>query len=240
MKQSLPDYDSSAITGDIYFIRSVIDRIEQANTREKELRETAAIGLESVRDALRRSQYSEAIRQASCIAKDTLNRTELQELMDTMWSAALNVSDDSEVELNAYELVIQIANILATQNTSEKSLRQRLASALIMKGITLGSLDRGEEEIVAYDEVVKRFGDATEPAIRERVASALVNKGITLGSLNRSEEEIVAYDDVVKRFAAMQPSRTYVSGWHRRLLIRASRLALSIEARKKLPLIMRW
>ena len=44
LKQSLPDYDSSAITGDIYFIRSVIDRIEQANTREKELRETAAIG----------------------------------------------------------------------------------------------------------------------------------------------------------------------------------------------------
>jgi len=32
----------------------------------------------------------------------------------------------------------------------------------------------------AYDEVVRRFGDATEPTAREQAARALVNKGIAL------------------------------------------------------------
>jgi hypothetical protein len=33
------------------------------------------------------------------------------------------------------------------------------------------------EELVVYDDVVARYGDAPEPALREQVARALVNKG---------------------------------------------------------------
>ena len=63
-----------------------------------------------------------------------------------------------------------------------------------------GLLNRSEEEIQTYDEVLRRFGDATEPALREQVATALVNKGVTLGQLNRSEDEIRTYDEVLLRF----------------------------------------
>ena len=67
-------------------------------------------------------------------------------------------------------------------------------------GFELGTLNRGEEEIAVYDEVVRRFGDAVEAGIREQVARALVNKGFRLGMLNRNEEAIASYDEVLKRF----------------------------------------
>ena len=74
-------------------------------------------------------------------------------------------------------------------------------------GATLGKLNRGEEAIQVYDEVVRRFGDATEPVVREQVATALVNKGVTLGLLNRSEDEIQTYDEVLRRFGdATEPA----------------------------------
>ena len=50
------------------------------------------------------------------------------------------------------------------------------------------TLDRSEEALGVYDEVVARYGDAPEPALREQVARALVNKGVTLGELDRSED----------------------------------------------------
>src|SRR5438445_13524956 len=78
-------------------------------------------------------------------------------------------------------------------------MREQVAKALYNKGITLGALNRSEDEISVYDEVVRRLGDATEQAVREQVATALYNKGIRLGALNRSEDEISVYDEVVHR-----------------------------------------
>ena len=72
--------------------------------------------------------------------------------------------------------------------------------ALVYKAVTLGQHKRGEEAVVAYDEVVRRFGDAPEAALREQVAQALVYKAVTLGQLKRGEEEVVVYDEVVRRF----------------------------------------
>jgi tetratricopeptide (TPR) repeat protein len=61
-------------------------------------------------------------------------------------------------------------------------------------------LNRSEEAIAVYDEVVKRYGEASELTLRETVANALYDKGLTLEELNRSEEAIAVYDEVVKRY----------------------------------------
>jgi len=63
----------------------------------------------------------------------------------------------------------------------EPALREWVAKALVNKGITLGRLNRSEEEIRVYDDVVRRFGDAPEPALREQVAKALRLKAVILG-----------------------------------------------------------
>ena len=57
-------------------------------------------------------------------------------------------------------------------------MREHVAAALRNKGVRLGALGRGEEEIAVYDDLLARFGTATEPALREQVAMALVNKGV--------------------------------------------------------------
>jgi hypothetical protein len=59
--------------------------------------------------------------------------------------------------------------------------------ALYNKGITFGQLDRSEEGVGVYDQVVARFGDASEPALREQAAKALDLK-----------EEVLANDVEVK------------------------------------------
>jgi tetratricopeptide (TPR) repeat protein len=78
-------------------------------------------------------------------------------------------------------------------------MREPVARALVNKGVRLGTLNRSEEEIAAYDEVVRRFGEAGELAMREPVARALVNKGNTLEALSRKEEAIASYDEVLRR-----------------------------------------
>jgi hypothetical protein len=61
-------------------------------------------------------------------------------------------------------------------------------------------MDRSEDEIAVYDELLARFADAPEPALREQVAKALFNKGIRLGQLDRSDDEIAVYDELPARF----------------------------------------
>jgi hypothetical protein len=60
--------------------------------------------------------------------------------------------------------------------------------------ITFESLARDEQAIVVYDEVVRRFGEATESALKQSVAVALINRGIILESLRRDEEEMAVYE----------------------------------------------
>ena len=81
------------------------------------------------------------------------------------------------------------------------------ATSLRNKGVALNALNRSEEAIATYDELLSRFGTATEPALREQVAKALLGKGVALGALNRSKEEIAVYDELLSRFGtATEPA----------------------------------
>ena len=55
----------------------------------------------------------------------------------------------------------------------EAALRERVATALVNKGIRLSQPDRSEEAVGIFDQVVARFGDVPDPALREQVAAAL-------------------------------------------------------------------
>ena len=61
----------------------------------------------------------------------------------------------------------------------------------------LGQLGDTVAAIVAYGDVVERFGDCDEPSIQMVVARALVNKGYWKGQLGKAEAAIAAYDEVV-------------------------------------------
>jgi TolA-binding protein len=73
------------------------------------------------------------------------------------------------------------------------------AAALVNVGVLLGELDRSEEAVGVYGEVVARFGDTPEPALRTS-SQGSSQQGVTLGQLDRSEEAVGVYDEVVARF----------------------------------------
>ncbi|MEI2769070.1 MAG: tetratricopeptide repeat protein [Nitrosomonas sp.] len=100
------------------------------------------------------------------------------------------------------------------ENT-ELTLQERVARALVLKGLTLaivrrlfnsGTTDQVtttkqlDKILECFDEVEKRFGKKTELVLRTQVARALVNKGYELLKDNKSEDSIVCNNKVLMCF----------------------------------------
>jgi hypothetical protein len=56
-------------------------------------------------------------------------------------------------------------------------LLAEFAKAVVDKGISFGELERHEQAIDCYDEVIDRFGATEDLNLRDQFAKALVNKG---------------------------------------------------------------
>lgn len=178
----------------------VVERIERARQTLRASIQEIESRLQKLRDALRASQYRQAVALAAEVPLTDLDTLQLRELMDAARMAAARLWDNSPEELLAYDLVVQAGEILLTQRPDDSPVRERVASVMLLKAITLDQLNRSAEEIQTYDALVRRFSDAPEPAVREQVAKALLNKGITLGQLDRGDEEIQTYDTLLARF----------------------------------------
>ena len=89
---------------------------------------------------------------------------------------------------------------------SEESVELEVANRLFDEAVRLRNQNREEEALVAFDEIVHRFGESETPNLPRLVAKALVSKGATLGRLNREEEALASFDDVVRRFGASSSS----------------------------------
>src|SRR5258708_7190914 len=194
LTKSFPPVSTERPVEDIYTLRDVIRRVELAKEAEK--KPTLIEGeIESVRDAIRRSAYLEALETASRLEAKLSTAAQREMLMESVVSAALGLNDNSEIELGGYELALR----LMPAKISDPGLQNRAALALLNRGFVLNELNRREDAIQTYDQLLRRFGDTAEPALRERVASALLNKGVSLGELKRNEEAAQTYDEVLRR-----------------------------------------
>jgi tetratricopeptide (TPR) repeat protein len=199
----LPQDNTEKATGSVYSFGSVVARIERA--KQTENIQTNEIELEKVRDALRRSQYREAIEQGATISLDGLEQRQLSELMAAMNTAVEN----STGELLGYDLIIRIGDALINHDDDpalHEQLRAQMGKALVQKGYTLGILNRNKEAIALYDEFLRRFSEAPDPALSDRVALALGNKAYTLAVLNQNEAAIAVCEEVVTRFGKAETS----------------------------------
>ncbi len=129
------------------------------------------------------------------LLKEILTREPHNFCASLMLASILCLNNDQPDE------AISIYDSLLQQGFQNQALPDWLqALTLFNKGVALGRMDKYEEEIRVYDEVVERFGESANLPLREQVAKALVIKGLTLGQLGKSEEEIRVYDEVVDRF----------------------------------------
>ena len=65
-------------------------------------------------------------------------------------------------------------------------------------------LQRLEEALAAYEEVIRRMGDRPELPLLERVAAALVNKGELFIQQKRFQEARIILHQVIDKFSPIQ------------------------------------
>ncbi|TAN62586.1 hypothetical protein EPN18_04470, partial [bacterium] len=159
---------------DLYSLKEgVIDKIKKANSlwiedNKAKPANKEDVSLEKIRDAVRKSSYATAIKEAKEIDLSKLDQSQLAELMDLMhlftrWSLA-----NPQEELDRNNIIIGIFDKFIPENQTLKE-KEQVARALVNKGVTLGVLNRSEEAIKAYNDVIERFGDAKEPGLKEQV-----------------------------------------------------------------------
>jgi len=157
--------------------------------------------LNRIDEALRRSQYRDAISAAAAVPRRRLGHKQLSHLMDALIAAAAGLADSSDDELQAYDLVVDIGDTLSGEPIYRAAVQLRVNSALFNKGVVLAQLGRAEEAIAVYDELVSRAGGSRQLGLRENAVRALFNKGARLARLHRLEEAIAVWDDLVSRYA---------------------------------------
>ena len=83
---------------------------------------------------------------------------------------------------------------------SELMSAENYAGLMFSRALVLGRLGRNEDEIAAYDEIVRRYDNNDSPALRQLIAESILNKGVRLGQIDRIEDEIAAYDEIDQRY----------------------------------------
>lgn len=205
LEESLPKDEASDGRSDLYTIKNIIEQVRRANQPEnRKAAQRVVVPAESklneVRDALRRADYPVAIQKAGQIELQLLSTENLDELADGMRSAAQGLLDNSDDEIAAYDLFVKIRDLQAVKTDQSLVVKVQVAEALIDKGITLNALNRSEEAIATYAEVVERYKAAAEPPLRHQAAKALLNEGFELGALKQHEEAIATCEQLVEEF----------------------------------------
>ncbi len=104
--------------------------------------------------------------------------------------------DEPNMEENALTAVVETINRSGSRRDA-----LNLPDMHSMMGVSNGSgMNRMQDALDVYDDVVRRFGESKMPDLLEPVSAALIDKGTLLICLNQMEEALAVYDDVVRRF----------------------------------------
>jgi tetratricopeptide (TPR) repeat protein len=190
LRNSLPPDDATSVRPDLYLIGKVIRRIERARQNLSALE----AALESVRDAVRRSQYSEAVSLAVAVG-DTGDDDQKKELIDTLCLAGSKLPDTSAEKAKAWEQAVKLGEALLRRDPNDLQVQEWVAKALVSRANLMG-----KEALPFYDEVVARFGSSTQPGLRYQVARAIHNKAATQYEENEPAAASATYARLVEDF----------------------------------------
>lgn len=88
------------------------------------------------------------------------------------------------------------------RDSTVRRSRAEAAQALSAKGTALEELDRCDEALSVFRELIAEFGKDDEMEIREHVAYSLLRTGMMLSFLHRRTEAKAALGALLKHFAA--------------------------------------
>jgi tetratricopeptide (TPR) repeat protein len=203
--ESLFDGSSSE---DIYLIKDVIERVHLAEELLLRQQNKLESYMESVRDALRRLDYEEAVDKFINLVDTFLDAStdkQLQSFVNLMLPYQSNIDEiDHALQLNFYESVLRLIDKRLRLNTilEEKQLiHVERSRFLFHKGVTLCQLGRLREGIDNFDEVEKYGNDGLNSLIiQESLAWSLFNKGVALENL-AIQEDYRIFEEAVKIYS---------------------------------------
>lgn len=77
---------------------------------------------------------------------------------------------------------------------------ERAAYVLLLEGISLTRLDRGDQALAAFGRLQLLFGNSSDPDIRDHAARGMINRAQLLDALGRKEEALATYDALIARY----------------------------------------
>ena len=133
-------------------------------------------------------------------ASVTVVDSELVERLSTEISEAF--------EEEAFEKVIGIVEQSVSSLDPESSQVPGAFTAWVLnrKADAHKKLSDMASAVLAYEEVVERFGASEDPNLQWRVATALTDKGDAFRQLDDPASAVLAYEEVVERFGASEDS----------------------------------
>jgi tetratricopeptide (TPR) repeat protein len=203
LRASVLPYDVT-LEGDLYFMRSVVERVERAVEREREAVEGVEAGLEIIRNAMRRSEYRDAIRRARGLHPSDLGERQLTEVIAAMQAAARGLFDDSDDEITGYDLIVAAVDELNRNGVYGEQVLTDAAEALRMKAMTLSIRNRYDEVVDVYREMIRRFEGG---GLTAYAAEGYIGLARSLGTLPDVEGERQAYEDAIERYSSSADPR---------------------------------
>ena len=184
----------------LYNLERVLQRVERGKALEAERWTTTEKGLQAFWDAVQRGDDEGLVIAAESLATLDLDVTERARVVDQLDAVCVALPvERSELGLHACEIFLALAS--QAEPASENSAwAARQARALVGRGYRLGHLERDEEALASYADVLQRFANDPAPALRKQVAWALFNQGLTLSKLRRVDEALVSFAEVLERF----------------------------------------
>jgi len=129
-------------------------------------------------------------------------------------SASVQSESQLEIDLKNVLDLLGMGKFVDVLENSQKIISERLGNDSTLmtqnlvarlkncQGIALNGLDRFEEAITIFNEVLERVANSRSRDFQERETAASINKASSLAGLSRHEEALIVYDQIVVRFEA--------------------------------------
>ena len=200
LKKVLPEIEDLTDGGDIYSFGPLIWRIRQAKECYEDRKETIESQLEDIRNAVRNTQYHDAIDLAKEISINGVESRLLPSLMSNIQTAVAGIEENWESKLIGYDLILNIGKILASGKPDSQSIKNKIIKSEIDRGVAFLNLERHEEALSAFEEAINKYTDVSDTELAKQVIRAYGNKGVTLSLLDRREDTVAAFNEIVVRF----------------------------------------
>jgi hypothetical protein len=94
-------------------------------------------------------------------------------------------------------------------NLTNIPTNEKIEKAIIKKAELLYKLERFEDVLPAYNDVISYFDDSDKDHLKEAVAKAVINRVAVLNKLNREDDLLPALDEVITRFEDSSTTEYY-------------------------------